>query len=63
MNEALVEFEEGVRLAPNSFAGRKNLGQVLIQLHRTSEARTQLSEALRISPGNPDIMTLLQSIQ
>jgi Tfp pilus assembly protein PilF len=63
MNEALAEFEQGARLAPNSIAGRKNLAQALIQLHRTSEARTQLSEALRISPGNPDIMTLLQTIQ
>jgi tetratricopeptide (TPR) repeat protein len=62
MNEALAEFEEGVRLAPHSFAGRKNLAQALIQLHRTSEARDQLSEALRISPGNPEVMSLLQSI-
>jgi tetratricopeptide (TPR) repeat protein len=50
LNEALSDYEEAVRLKPDYYKARGNLGNALRSLGRTPEAIAQYEEALRIYP-------------
>jgi tetratricopeptide (TPR) repeat protein len=52
--EALAEFSEAVKLAPNQAAPHYNKGRVLGQLHRYGEALPELERASTLDPASPD---------
>jgi Tfp pilus assembly protein PilF len=49
--EAVVQFEAGVREAPNDPAMLTGLGEVLLKAGRFTEARAQLEAAIKKDPG------------
>jgi len=50
LSEALNEYREAVRLAPNNPAPHFNLGCALVDLGRHDEAVIQFKQALRLKP-------------
>lgn len=51
MGEAVVQYEEAVRLKPGYAEAHSNLGNALSSEGRTREAIAQYEEALRLEPG------------
>ncbi len=52
MDEAIVQFNEAVRLAPNAADGWNNLGHVLQLQGKPAEALAYFREAARLAPDN-----------
>lgn len=52
LEEAVVEWREALKFAPESLPIRRNLGLVLLKLGRSEEAEEELLEALSLEPNN-----------
>ena len=52
--DALAEFSEAVKLAPDQAAPHYNKGRVLGQLHRYAEALPELQRTCVLDPASPD---------
>jgi Tfp pilus assembly protein PilF len=50
--EAIEQFKEAMKIAPDSFIAHNNFGGVLLQTGHVPEAIEQFKEALRIAPDN-----------
>jgi tetratricopeptide (TPR) repeat protein len=57
--EAMMAFQEAVRLDPNNAEAHLSLGKTELALGRVSEAIAELHKALRLSPGNVQAKRLL----
>ncbi len=57
--EAMMAFQEAVRLNSNNAEVHLSLGKTELTLGRVSDAIAELQEALRLSPGNPQAKRLL----
>jgi Flp pilus assembly protein TadD len=57
--EAMMAFQEAVRLNSNNGEVHLSLGKTELTLGRVSDAIAELQEALRLSPGNPQAKRLL----
>ena len=57
--EAMMAFQEGVRLNSNNAEVHLSLGKTELALGRVSDAIAELQEALRLSPGNAQAKRLL----
>jgi protein O-mannosyl-transferase len=62
-DEALVQFQEAVRLDGKFIDAHYNLGLLLKQLGRPEEAKKQFEEVLRLVPNNPTAMEQLRQLQ
>jgi tetratricopeptide (TPR) repeat protein len=58
-SEAMMAFQEAVRLNSNSAEVHLSLGKTELALGRVSDAIAELQEALRLSPGNAQAKRLL----
>jgi tetratricopeptide (TPR) repeat protein len=61
--EAIAQFQESVRLAPDSIQVRNNLAVVLARTGRIPEAIAQLQAAQQIDPANAEISRNLAKLQ
>jgi Flp pilus assembly protein TadD len=59
LNDALTEFSEAVRLAPNSAVAHYNKGRVLLDLRRNDEAKPELEAATHLDPKSTESWYLL----
>ena len=50
--KSLEEYERAVKLAPDNSELRTNMGIVLLELDRITDAQTQLEEAVRLQPDS-----------
>jgi tetratricopeptide (TPR) repeat protein len=57
--EAMMTFQEAVRLNSNNAEAHRSLGKTELALGRVRDAIAELQEALRLSPGNPQAKRLL----
>ena len=48
--EAIVQFEQALKLDPRDFASHSNLGNTLVQLGRNNEAIEHCEQAIRLNP-------------
>ena len=56
-------FAETIRVNPENFKARNNLGLVLMNLNRDVEAEAQFRAALELNPGDRKILENLQLLQ
>ena len=54
IQEAVAQYEEALRIAPNYISARIDLGIALCDLGKTPEAIVQFQEAIKIDPGYAD---------
>jgi tetratricopeptide (TPR) repeat protein len=54
VSEAIGEYQEALRIAPDYAKAHNNLGAALARMDRTSEAIDQYRQALRIYPSSAD---------
>ena len=54
LDEAIREFQEGLRLKPDDVDAHNHLGNTLSRKGRADEAIEQFREALRLQPDNAD---------
>src|SRR5882762_2570174 len=57
--EAMMAFQEAVRLKSNNAEVHLSLGKTELALGRVNDAIAELQQALRLSPGNPQAKRLL----
>jgi len=66
INEVAAQYAEAVRLKPDYYEARRNLGNALFALGRNAEAIEQYEEALRIKPdyseAHADLGNVLRSL-
>jgi Flp pilus assembly protein TadD len=61
-DEAIGQYTETLRLAPDDAEAHYCLGGVLARSGRRDEAVAHLTRALRLRPGNADIQRALQAL-
>lgn len=54
-DNAIVRFEEAIRIAPDRASIRKDLAYTLLKIGETEEARDQFAEAMRLEPGDQHV--------
>ena len=59
---ALAEFERAASMAPDQWQPLFNEAIVLIDLHRTDEARAVGAKLQKMQPGDPEVQKLLASL-
>jgi len=59
LEEALQQYEEGMKRAPGSARARYQLGRALMQAGRMEEALKRLHEAIELEPGNREAQLAL----
>ena len=63
-NDALVQYREAIRVAPQILDNHLALGRLLVELKQVVEARAVLTEAVRLSPpGDTRAQELLKSLE
>ena len=62
LDEAAVEFERLVEMAPREPLGYANLGLTYLRMGRLSEAQVEVSRALELEPAAPDVRLILAEI-
>ncbi len=62
LEEAEIEFEKVVELAPDESLGYANLGIVYLRMGKYEEAKKQLLTAKQLSPEDPDIRLNLSKV-
>jgi tetratricopeptide (TPR) repeat protein len=61
--DAIDQYQEALRLAPDSFIAHFNLGNALLQVGRTQEAITHYQEAVRLKPDFAPAQAKLAQLQ
>jgi Flp pilus assembly protein TadD len=54
MNEAVVQYEEALRLKPNDLDAQMAVAIALLKLGKTQTATLHFRNAVRIAPGDPE---------
>ena len=62
LDEALVEYRESERLAPDRFQTHRNIGSLLDETGHPDEALVEYGEAVRLNPKNPLLYDSLGSV-
>ena len=60
--EAVTHFERATAISPDYADAHYDLAVMLVQLGRRDEAKREALEALRLKPGNQDIVRLLRDL-
>jgi Tfp pilus assembly protein PilF len=60
--KAEKKFSESIKLDPAYVTPLLNLAKINLALNRNSEAKLQADKAMKISPGNPDVVLVLARI-
>ena len=59
---AEVHYREALRVQPNYFNARFNLGRVLASQGRKVQAKQELDRALVLQPGNAEVLEALRNL-
>jgi Flp pilus assembly protein TadD len=62
LEEAVAEFREAARLAPDQYYNHGNLGNLLDDLGRPEEALTEYREAVQLKPDSPSLNDHLSEV-
>jgi len=58
-----AEFRKAIQIAPRDAAGYVNLASLFIKGGKNAEARIVLGEFLKVVPGNPEVLRMLQAVR